>query len=42
MNQCFLNSRIFESIRKKTYTAEAKRYYRGNVFVPEDLETMEF
>jgi len=28
--------------RKKNYTAEAKQYYRGNVFVPDDLETMEF
>lgn len=27
--------------RKELYTAEAELYYRGNVFVPEDLETIE-
>lgn len=25
--------------RKELYTAEAKAYYNGNVYVPEDLET---
>lgn len=27
--------------RKKLYTEEGKRYYRGNLFVPEDLEVFE-
>ncbi len=27
--------------RKELYTEEAKRYFTGNVFVPEDLETIE-
>lgn len=27
--------------RKELYTAEVELYYRGNVFVPEDLETIE-
>lgn len=28
------------SVRKATYTAEARQYYAGNVFVPEDLEVI--
>lgn len=27
--------------RKELYTAEGKRYFHGNIFVPEDLETIE-
>lgn len=26
--------------RKELYTAEAKAHYNGNVYVPEDLETI--
>jgi ribonuclease Z len=28
--------------RKAAYTAEAKQYFDGNVFVPDDLEIIEF
>ena len=27
--------------RKQAYTAEAKKYYHGNVFVPDDLDVIE-
>ena len=27
--------------RKQAYTAEAKEYYHGNVFVPDDLDVIE-
>ena len=27
--------------RKELYTAEAEKYFHGNIFVPEDLETLE-
>ena len=26
--------------RKERYTAEGKRYYKGNLYVPDDLETI--
>ena len=26
--------------RKKNYTQEAKEYYRGNIYVPDDLEVI--
>lgn len=29
------------SRRKELYTAEGKKYFRGNIFVPEDLETID-
>ena len=28
--------------RKKAYTAEAKQYFSGNIYVPDDLEVIEF
>ena len=27
--------------RKQAYTAEAKEYYHGNAFVPDDLDVIE-
>jgi ribonuclease Z len=27
--------------RKDDYTAEAKEYYHGNIFVPDDLDVIE-
>ena len=27
--------------RKERYTAEGKRYYKGNLYVPDDLETID-
>ena len=29
------------SRRKELYTSEGKKYFRGNIFVPEDLETID-